>query len=72
MASSTIPGISAAEARDITGSVFLTRKEAAVYLNIGERTLANHVHDGPKFYRLFGAVRYRLDDLDHWAMQQVA
>ena len=41
---------------------------AAKYLGIAPRTLANWrcAGDGPPFYRIGSAIRYRLNDLDEW------
>ncbi|WP_205164143.1 helix-turn-helix domain-containing protein [Arthrobacter roseus] len=58
-------------AQGITGNIWLSRKDAATYLGISAKTLANHVHDGPTYAKFFGSVRYRLDELDNWARQQM-
>ena len=58
-------------ARDITGNVWLTRPEAARYLGLAPKTLAQHLHDGPRYSKFFGVVRYKLADLDDWARQQM-
>jgi hypothetical protein len=66
-----LPGVmSAAEARAITGNVWLSRAEAASYLRVAPKTLAHHLHDGPPYSKFFSSVRYRLSDLDKWASQQ--
>ena len=49
---------------------FLTRSEAAEYLGVAPQTLANNRHTGPAYHKLFGAVRYSVQDLDNWARQQ--
>ena len=55
----------------MTGSHYLSRKEAAVYLGVSEKALATHIHgDGPKFYKFFGKVAYKVADLENWARQQ--
>lgn len=63
--------IDAPTAREVSGTHWLNRKEAARYLGIGYQTLCNHRADGPKHSKFFGSVRYRLVDLDAWARQQV-
>ncbi len=64
--------ITAERAREITGRVWLSRREAAKYLGIGEQTLANNKASGPKLYKFFGQVRHKLADLDLWAEQRHA
>lgn len=64
------PPIDAVTAREITGTIWLTRAEAAKYLGLAAKTLAQHLHDGPRYYKFFGTVRYKLADLDNWARQQ--
>lgn len=56
-------------ARAITGNTWLTRVEAAKYLGLAPKTLAQHRLDGPRHAKFFGTVRYRLADLDNWARQ---
>ncbi|WP_073706491.1 hypothetical protein [Glutamicibacter sp. 0426] len=64
--------MTASEARKLTGNVYLSRREAAAYLGIGEQTLANNKANGPKLYKLFGKAMHRLADLDLWAEQRLA
>jgi excisionase family DNA binding protein len=47
---------------------WLTRKEAAAYLRLGESTLAKLFvsGDGPLAIKVGRAVRYSSDDLNHW------
>jgi hypothetical protein len=63
--------LSAQEARVFTQNVWLSRQEAATYLGLAAKTLAQHRRDGPPYSKFFGSVRYRLSDLDSWASQQV-
>lgn len=68
---STVPlPVDAAMARDITGNIWLSRSEAAAYLCLSAKTLAQHLHDGPAYSKFFGSVKYRLSDLDNWAHQR--
>ena len=62
--------VDAATARDITGNIWLSRSDAAAYLGLSAKTLAQHLHDGPTYSKFFGSVKYRLSDLDNWAHQQ--
>lgn len=62
--------ISAEQARGITSSVYLTRREAAQYISVSEKFLATHLTDGPKFLRVGSMVRYRLSDIEDWMRQQ--
>lgn len=64
--------MTAVEARKLTGNVYLSRREAAAYLGIGEQTLANNKASGPRFFKLFGKVVHRVADLDLWAEQRLA
>ena len=54
---------------------WLSRTEAAEYLRMNPRTLANWAtaRTGPPFYRSGGrTVLYRLDELDSWVMERKA
>lgn len=52
-------------------SPYLTRKQAAVYLNVSESWLANGGRiSGPRYSKFGNATRYHLDDLKSWARQQ--
>ncbi|MFQ4150303.1 helix-turn-helix domain-containing protein [Arthrobacter sp. LAPM80] len=62
--------VDVATARDITGNIWLSRNDAAAYLGLSAKTLAQHLHDGPTYSKFFGSVKYRLSDLDNWARQQ--
>ncbi|ALG28127.1 hypothetical protein AOZ07_03360 [Glutamicibacter halophytocola] len=64
--------MTAAEARKLSGNTWLSRREAAKYLGIGEQTLANNKASGPKLYKAFGQVRHKLADLDLWMEQRLA
>lgn len=66
-----VQGVSAREAREITGHIWLSRTEAAIYLGISAKTLAQHRKDGPPYAKLFGVVRYRLSDIDSWSRQKI-
>lgn len=64
--------MTAAEARQLTGNTWVSRREAAKYLGVSEQTLANNRASGPKLYKFFGQVRHKLADLDLWAEQRAA
>lgn len=52
-------------------SPFLTRREAAVALNVSEKWLAQSGRSaGPQFHKFGGHCRYHIDDLDNWVRQQ--
>jgi excisionase family DNA binding protein len=55
-------------ARD-AASPFLTTDEAAAYLRIEPRTLANMRHrgTGPHFHKHGGRILYHTHDLDKWS-----
>lgn len=53
------------------GPQFLSRKEAAQYLNVSEKWLAQSGRtNGPRFYKFGGRCRYHLKELDEWVRQQ--
>ena len=51
------------------GSPFLNAKQAAHYLGLGTKTLANMrcSGEGPHFRRHGGHIRYHIADLDAWS-----
>lgn len=49
---------------DLTRSMYLTREEAAQYLNIPPRWLANNAKRGPRYIKIGGLVRYAVEALD--------
>ncbi len=51
------------------GSPFLTAKQAAHFLGLQTKTLANMRwrREGPPFRRHGGQVRYHIDDLEEWS-----
>lgn len=53
-----------ASARGITRSMYLTREEAAQYLNLPPRWLANNARSGPRYIKVGGLVRYSVEALD--------
>jgi hypothetical protein len=55
---------STARETEITGSIYLTRSEAALYLNLPSRWLANNAKTGPRYIKLGGLVRYSVQALD--------
>jgi hypothetical protein len=61
--------LSVAEMRKLTGSVYLNRKEAAVFMGVSEKYLATHLRDGPKRIRVGGKVLYRLSDVENYMRQ---
>ena len=52
----------------------LSQKEAAVYLGISVSTLRrwHKVHQGPRFFRLGGVLRYRVEDLDAFLVDHLS
>lgn len=74
--STTLPGtlsgvITAAAAREITGNVYLTRRECAQYMGVSEKFLATHLTDGPPRRLVGSKVIYLLSDVDRWMNHQV-
>ncbi|WP_091562619.1 helix-turn-helix domain-containing protein [Arthrobacter sp. ok362] len=49
---------------EITRSIYVTRAEAAVYLNVPPRWLANNTKSGPRYIKVGGLVRYSVEALD--------
>jgi hypothetical protein len=49
---------------EITRSIYLTRAEAAHYLNLPSRWLANNAKSGPRYIKVGGLVRYSVEALD--------
>ena len=45
-------------------SAYLTRAEAANYLNVPPHWLANNTKTGPRFIKIGGLVRYSVSALD--------
>lgn len=56
------------------GSPFLSAKQAAHYLGIQAKTLANMRWrgDGPSYRRHGGQVRYHIDELDQWSRRHLS
>ena len=49
------------------GQELLTREQAAEYLGVTKRWLADNWREGPEFYRLNArVVRYTYEALDEW------
>ncbi|WP_430297225.1 helix-turn-helix domain-containing protein [Sinomonas sp. B1-1] len=51
-------------------SPYLTRAQAAEYLNVKPRWLANEGRGLVPFHRFGSMVRYHLETLEQWARQQ--
>lgn len=66
----TVPTTAVDKAQEITGSVYLDRKECAAYMGVSEKFLATHLHDGPRRLRVGSKVIYRLADVENWMHQQ--
>lgn len=49
---------------DASRSIYLTRPEAARYLNVSARWLANNARRGPRYIKVGGLVRYSVEALD--------
>lgn len=55
----------------VARSPYLTRREAAAYLNVSEKWLAQSGRrQGPTFYKFGASCRYLLADVMDWARQQ--
>lgn len=64
--------VTAADARELTGSVYLTRDEAAKILGVAEKTLAGNRGTGPVYHKFFSLVRFELADVLEWKTRQLA
>lgn len=62
--------VTAEEARDLTGNIFMNREETAKYLGVSEKTLAGNRGTFASFYKFGGRVLYKLSDVEDWARQQ--
>lgn len=63
--------IDARTASEVTGSIYLSRKEASRYLGVSEKYLATHLVDGPPRIRVASnRTKYRLCDLETWMRQR--
>jgi predicted DNA-binding transcriptional regulator AlpA len=62
--------ITAAEARALTGSVYLDREAAAEYMGISARWLANNRHTGPRYLKVGNQVLYKLSEIESYMKQQ--
>ena len=52
-------------------TTFLSRAQAAEYLNMSAKFLATNLKTGPSFHRFGVRVRYSVTELDNWARQQL-
>lgn len=52
-------------------SPYLSRSQAAEYLNMSAKWLATNLKTGPRFHRFGVSVRYSVAELDSWAHQQM-
>lgn len=61
------------EMQILTENVWLKPEEAAAYLKLARKTLYNWRYRGigPKTYKINGALRYRLKDLEEWAQSHM-
>lgn len=50
--------------REVTQSLYLSRQEAAAYLNLPSSWLANNVRSGPRYVKVGRHVRYSVASLD--------
>lgn len=48
----------------LTRSIYLTRSEASLYLNLPSSWLANNARRGPRYIKIGGHVRYSVAALD--------
>lgn len=51
---------------EVSRSIYLTRSEAARYLNVPSRWLANNARRGPRYIKIGGLVRYSVAALDEY------
>lgn len=51
---------------EFTHSIYLTRAEAAHYLNLPASWLANNSRSGPRYIKIGGLVRYSVAALDEY------
>lgn len=58
------------QAREVTSSIYLDRREASQYMCVSAQFLATHLVDGPKRLRLGSKIVYRLSDIEDWMRQQ--
>lgn len=58
------------QAREVTSSIYLSRREASQFMCVSEKFLATHLSDGPKRLRLGSKIVYRLSDIEDWMGQQ--
>lgn len=56
----------AAVGTSVAGGMYLTRGEAARYLNIPPSWLANNAKRGPRYIKIGGLVRYSVAALDKY------
>lgn len=52
-------------------TTFLSRSQAAEYLNMSTKWLATNLQTGPRFHHFGASVRYSVAELDSWASQQM-
>lgn len=64
----TLPMV--AQAREVTSSIYLDRREASQFMAVSEKFLATHLADGPKRLRVGSKILYRLSDIEEWMRQQ--
>lgn len=58
---------------EFSASPYLTRRQAAAYLNVSEKWLAQSGRAiGPRFHKFGSQCRYLRDDVINWARQQRA
>jgi excisionase family DNA binding protein len=67
-----MPKTQSRRARPAVENVWMTRQEAAEYLNVTERWLirARFEGGGPPSYGFRGTIRYKRHELDEWADEQ--
>ncbi|WP_458107682.1 hypothetical protein M1D51_19450 [Arthrobacter sp. R3-55] len=57
-------GFISASGENLSGPIYLTRSEAASYLNVPAHWLANNTKSGPPIIKIGGLVRYSAAALD--------
>ena len=64
--------VTAAEARELTGSVYLDREQAAEFMGVSSKWLATHTHDGPRYMKVGSKVIYKLSEIESYMRQQTS
>lgn len=66
----SMDAVRATEIPRTTRHVYLDRRECSEYMNVSEKFLATHLHDGPPRLQVGRKVLYRLHDVENWLRQK--